>query len=230
MVHFSVILPAGGSGSRFGGNKLIADLAGQPVIVWSINAFLQRADVTQVIIATACKADLIAEIEKLSHSELILSSRKLVWAEGGETRAKTVKNALPHCTSDYVAIHDAARPLVSQELIDQTFAATVAHGAAAPGTPVTLTVKEAQSKLPAQIVRTIPRQNLFAMQTPQCMKIADLKAGIENCPIPLEQVTDDLQLLELIQKPAYIVTGEDRNLKITTPIDLRIAHEWLQSD
>jgi len=120
--------------------------------------------------------------------------------------------------------------LVSQALIDRTFAASIAHGAAVPALPVSLTIKQAAGPLPAKVVRTIPRHDLWAMQTPQTMRRADLQAAFESCPLRLSEITDDAQLLELAGKEVWLVMGEERNLKITTPADRRIAEMHLAED
>ena len=123
---------------------------------------------------------------------------------------------------EWVAVHDAARPLVSQELINRTLAAAIEHGAAVPALPVTLTIKQ-PPPLPARVVRTVPRHDLWAMQTPQVMRRRALLDAFDRCPLPLEQVTDDVQLLELIGTEVWLVAGDERNLKITTPTDLIVA-------
>src|SRR5207244_1382072 len=127
-----------------------------------------------------------------------------------------------------VAVHDAARPLVDQELIDRTLAAAVEHGAAGPALPVSLTIKEAAGPLPAAVQRTIPRLHLWAMQTPQIMRRNDLIDAFEKCPLPLDQITDDLHLLELAGIQPWLVTGDERNLKITTAADLQLAEMYLR--
>jgi 2-C-methyl-D-erythritol 4-phosphate cytidylyltransferase len=128
---------------------------------------------------------------------------------------------------EWVAVHDAARPLVSQALIDRTFAAARDRGAAVPALPVTLTVKQAHGPLPARVEQTIPRHTLWAMQTPQVMRREDLLAAYQSCPLPLGDVTDDAQLLELADRDVWLVEGEERNLKVTTATDLRLAEMWL---
>lgn len=219
MHQFSVIIPAAGVSARFGANKLTADLVGVPVIVRAVHAFLDREDVAEIVLATRDRSTL----EALFPNRL----SKLRWTDGGRTRAQTVQIAAKSSTSEWLAVHDAARPLVSQVLIDRVFAAAIQTGAAAPAMPVSLTIKEAAGPLPAPIRRTVPRDRLWAMQTPQTMRRDDLLRAYAICPIPLEQVTDDVQLLELIGLPVTLVAGEESNLKITTPIDLKIAAMWL---
>src|SRR5438874_1748671 len=124
---------------------------------------------------------------------------------------------------EWIAVHDAARPLVSPGLIDRTLAAAVEHGAAVPALPVHLTIKQATGPLPARVQRTLPRQTLWAMQTPQFMRRAALLDAFEKCPLPLDQVTDDVQLIELAGGEVWLVEGDERNLKITTSADLHLA-------
>jgi 2-C-methyl-D-erythritol 4-phosphate cytidylyltransferase len=92
---------------------------------------------------------------------------------------------------------------------------------------VALTIKEAVGPLPARVGRTVPRERLWAMQTPQVAGRAALLRAFENCPIPLAQVTDDVQLIELAGGEVWLVPGEERNLKITTRMDLRVAEMLL---
>ena len=230
MACFSVILPAAGSSSRFGRNKLIEPLNGKPVLLHSLRAFTRRADVSQIIVATQSYSA-IHEAIVASASSIFVDPR-LNFCPGGECRAESVLRAVREMPSDveWIAVHDAARPLVSQELIDDTFAAAQAHGAAVPALPVNLTIKQCPGPLPAKVVRTVPRQELWAMQTPQIMRRADLLAAYEKCPMPLDQITDDVQLLELIGKEVWLVPGDDRNLKITTPLDLKIAELLMRGD
>lgn len=219
MPQLAVILPAAGSSTRYGGprNKLHEELRGQTVLSRSIAAFAARDDVAAIIIPT--------------RGELAVDEPKVRVCAGGETRAHSVLSALRNVPAgiEWVAVHDAARPLVSQALIDRTLAAAVEHGAAVPAMPVHLTIKQATGPLPARVERTIPRQTLWAMQTPQVMRRAALLEAFERCPIPLGQVTDDVQLIELAGGEVWLVEGEEWNLKITTRADLQIAEMFLDA-
>ena len=151
--------------------------------------------------------------------------KKITICNGGDCRAGSVRAGIQASSPDieWIAVHDAARPLISSDVIDRTFSAAVNHGAAAAAMPVHLTIKQATGPLPARVDHTVPRQNLWAMQTPQIARRADFLKCFAGCPIPLADVTDDMQLLELCGLPVWLVEGEERNLKITTPIDLQIA-------
>ena len=191
------------------------------MIARTVEAFLLRADVAQVVIPTGVEAEIRA---------ILPDDARILFCEGGETRAHSVWSALRQVDPgvEWVAVHDGARPLVSQAVIDRTLSAAVTHGAAVPALPVTLTIKRAVGPLPAKVDHTVPRQALWAMQTPQIARTDALLRAFEACPIPLGKVTDDVQLIELAGGEVWLVQGEERNLKITTRMDLRIAEIWLR--
>lgn len=223
MIPFAVILPAAGKSVRFGGSrgKLLEPLCGEPVVRHSVRAFLARRDVAAVVLATGDN-DVPLLTEALGPAA---GDPRIRFCRGGESRAHSVRNALLCVPNgiDWVAVHDAARPLVTQAVIDRAFSAALERGAAVPAMPVSLTIKQAAGPLPARAERTVPRQTLWAMQTPQVMRRADLLAAYESCPLPLDQATDDAQLLELRGQPVWLVEGDEHNLKITTRVDLQIA-------
>ena len=218
MPDFAVILPAAGTSARFADqkDKLLEPLGERAVIVHSLQAFLQRRDVAQMVIPTR-RPDVLADV--------IPRDERIKVCGGGASRAESVRSGLSRVPEsiEWVAVHDAARPLVTQELIDRVLAAAVERGAAVPALPVTLTIKEATGPLPARVRHTVPRHELWTMQTPQIMRRVDLVDAFQRAPIPLPQVTDDVQLLELIGREVWLIPGDERNVKITTPIDLVIA-------
>ncbi len=235
MPPFAVILPGAGSSTRFSssgetaGNKLLQPLRGMPVVGHSLLAFLNRKDVAAVVLAASGEVydRLPAELRQSAESD-----PRFHVCGGGSCRAETVRLALAKVPAsvEWVAVHDAARPLVSQELIDRVLAAAVEHGAAAPAVPSVATLKEAVGPLPAPVERTLPRGTVWATQTPQIARRADLLHAYTRCPIGLEQITDDAQLLEAAGLGVWLVEGEGRNLKVTMPLDLRVAEAYLQGD
>ena len=230
MADVAAILPAAGRSMRFGGgrDKLFEPLGGRPVIAHSVAALLAQSEVGLVVLATNQR-------ERIEPALVDTTGRldpRITFCPGGASRAESVLAALRLVpgTFNCVAVHDAARPLVSRELIQRTIAAARQYGAAVPALPIALTVKQAQGPLPARVERTIPRHAIWAMQTPQVMRRADLLAAYEACPLPLGEVTDDAQLLELAGREVWLVEGEERNLKVTTAADLRLAELWLAGD
>lgn len=251
MPRFAVIIPAAGSSTRFGGSrsKLVEELAGLPVITRAVLPFVQRGDTHEILIAVPHDPFTNAAVARGQRprgpGELVPHGRaNEIWealsrdpavknrlggqvslVPGGASRAESVRAALKLVPAEieWVAIHDAARPLVSQELIDRTLEAALEHGAAAPAIPVQLTIKQAAGPLPAQVQQTVSRTQLWTMQTPQIMRREALLRAFEANVFPLDQITDDLQLLELTGESAWLVAGDEANLKITTPFDLQLA-------
>ncbi len=218
MERFAVIIPAAGTSTRFGAgrNKLLESLAGETVLGRTIRAF-DRPDVAGIFVATGIRD--------------FAFQRHVVLCPGGACRAASVLSALEAVPNDieWVAVHDAARPLVSAGLIDRTFEAAIQYGTAIPAMPVALTVKQAGGPLPAKVQRTLPRHTLWTMQTPQAMRRSDLLDAFRQCAVPLEQITDDAQLLELSGRDVWLIDGEERNLKITTSQDTLVAEALLRS-
>lgn len=218
-----VIITAGGSSTRFGADKLAAPLAGMTVLERSLAAFtsFECHEVRLGRIVVAVPLGAATSIAGCAGANPIVRCH----AVGGASRAMTVLNALRHVEEDcdWIAVHDGARPLASPELIQRVMAAALEHGAAAPAVPVTSTIKQGGPSLPTLAARTLPRSTLWSMQTPQIMRRADLLDAFARCPIALDQVTDDAQLLELVGRPVILVAGDERNLKITTPLDLTLA-------
>lgn len=218
--QLGVIVTAGGASSRFGTNKLTARLAGMAVLERTVRAYQGVA--AHVVVALPPTAGSDPDVTSIVQTFRADASVGFVFA-GGHTRAHTVRNALDSLSTEWVGVHDGARPLVSRGLIDRVVAAAFDTGAAAPAMPVALTIKRAGTTLPTLVKETVPRSNLWAMQTPQVMRRADLLDAYARCPVALKEVTDDVQLLELVGKPVLLVEGEEQNLKITTPTDLHLA-------
>lgn len=237
------VIPAAGRSQRYldaaglsraasgGGGKLAEVIHGRTVLAWSVLAFLRRTDVSEVVIPTSD-----SELARALLGELAGDSRLQLTA-GGESRAASVLAGLraartPVTEASWVAVHDAARPAVSDGLISTVWAAARSAGregpgAAGPALPVNLTIRRAEGPLPARAGPTLPRAGLFAMQTPQIARRQTLLAALSGCPLPLEQVTDDLQALELIGAGAVLVAGEAHNVKVTVPEDLAfLTQHW----
>jgi 2-C-methyl-D-erythritol 4-phosphate cytidylyltransferase len=232
----------------------VQNLGGVPVIARAVLPFVQRSDTHQILIAVpndpyATAPPASQHLSRLDDPvptgqanqiwdalsrEPSVKNRlggQIALVPGGPTRAESVWAALRRVPADveWVAIHDAARPLLAQELIDRALAAAVEHGAAAPAIAVPWTIKQASGPLPAKVERTVPREALWALQTPQIVRRETLLRVFEECVYPMQHVTDDLQLLELAGEATWLVPGDERNIKITTPQDLLVAELLLRS-
>lgn len=218
-----MIIPAAGRSERFGAEKLAITVAGRSLLEHSIRAFINRRDVACVLVALrdlASPPPITQELER---------DPRLTFYQGGEHRASTVQIGVAtlakvHGSAAFVAIHDAARPAVTQELIDRVFDAARRYGAAVPGMPPIDTIKHARGSV---VLRTLPRTELVAVQTPQAMRRDWVEQGFANCRIPPEQITDDAQVLELAGRQVRVVEGDERNLKVTVPADLARINTFL---
>lgn len=227
MSRFAVIMPAAGRSSRFGDHrqkKVYAELDGRAVWLRAAEAFVHREDVGQIILAIAPEDRELFE-DRYQANVAFLGIRVI---EGGAERHDTVARALavvdPAC--DFVAVHDAARPLVTSALIDAVFAAAREHGAALPGLPVTDTLKRVGPDGLAG--ETVSRAGLAAVQTPQAFRRELLERAHARRSTLEAEITDDAQLVEALGHPCRIVEGSRFNLKITTPEDLRLASALLR--
>lgn len=225
MSKFAVILPAAGKSSRFSQNrkKVFVELKGRPVWVRTAEQFVNRADVVQTILVVS--PDDLEWFKDKFRPNLAFMDIEVV--TGGAERGDSVRNGLARVRADvdFVAVHDAARPLIVKDWIDQVFKAAEQHDAAILATPVTSTLKRVDAS--QTIEETVSRTNLWAAQTPQVFRrqlLLDAYARQGNL-----QPTDEAQLVEQIGRTVKIVTGSPLNIKITTQEDFRVAEHLLDA-
>lgn len=217
-----VVIVAAGSASRMGGiDKVMAPLAGEPMIVRTVRAFQDCDAVKKIVVVT--REDLILPITRLCSG---MSKVKAV-VGGGSSRQESVHLGLNALSGEVqlVAVHDGARPLVSWQLIDRVIRAANTYGAAAPAIPVKDTIKVVKGGV---VEQTPDRSNLFAVQTPQVFDFDLLRGALKKVEQEQLQVTDDCSAVEQMGMRVKIVEGDERNLKVTTPIDLKIAQMLLE--
>ncbi len=227
--HFAVILPAAGSGTRFGqtggaGDKLLTDIGGRSVLQRSVGAFARRPDVEVIMIVTA--RDRFESYR--DHLKGIAEGERLLMVEGGRERWESVVFGLRALAgrkqvARFVAVHDAARPLVMDEVIEEAFQAAMAIGGALPcvAEPATLKRRNAEGG----VSETVDRKGLYQAQTPQCFELAKLLAGYEKLIFSgqMGDLTDDAQVFERMGLPVTITQGSPTNIKITTGGDIAFA-------
>jgi 2-C-methyl-D-erythritol 4-phosphate cytidylyltransferase len=222
MSRFSVIIPAAGKSARFGDpkqKKIYSELEGRAVWLHAVEPFVNREDVTQIIMAIAAEDREL--FERRYRASVAFMNIQIV--DGGAERHDTVARALEHvdASCEYIAIHDAARPCLSCELIDAVFAAACAHGAALPAIPIVDTIKRVgPDRLTTE---THPREGLYCAQTPQAFRKSVLiRAYAERFRLGAK-ATDDCQLVEATGHSCVVVDGSPFNIKITTQEDLKLA-------
>lgn len=220
MSRFAVILPAAGRSTRFNvkqRKKPFIELKGRAVWLRAAELFVNRDDVSQTIVAVSPE-DLDWFREKFRPNLAFLNVEIV---EGGAERADTVQRALSRVKADvdFVAVHDAARPVLSKLWVDQIFAAAEEHDAVIPAVPVSATLKRVDSG--RLIAETVPRDNLWQAQTPQVFRrqlLLDAFAKRGDF-----QPTDEAQLVERLGVPVAVVEGWPMNIKITTFADFKMA-------
>jgi 2-C-methyl-D-erythritol 4-phosphate cytidylyltransferase len=215
----TAILVSAGSSQRMGFDKLFATIAGEPVIAHAIRAFDQAASVSEIIVVV--REDRQDEIQKISHDTGFRKLRAIV--PGGERRQDSVRAGLDtiHPETKYVAVHDAARPLITPEQIERAFERCCVHRAAALAQPVNDTLKRADADL--LVVDSVDRHRLYAMQTPQIFERKLIEDAYRVVYAQNLSVTDEVSAVERLDQKIALVLNDEFNFKITYPRDLAVA-------
>lgn len=220
--YCGAVIVAAGSASRMGGiDKIMAPLGGEPVIVRTVRQFQECDAIREIVVVT--RSDLIVPIMDLCHD---FDKVKAV-VVGGDDRAASVNMGLNTLSSKcrLVAVQDGARPFADWQLIDRVVRAADAYGAAAPAIPVKDTVKVVQGGI---VKETPERSTLKAVQTPQVFDFDMLRAALKQARLDKLAITDDCSAVEHMGMSVKIVEGDEKNIKITTPMDLKIAELLLE--
>ncbi len=227
MPRFAVILPAAGKSSRFRDRekKPFVNLDGRAVWLRCAELFVTRDDVCQCVIVVAPEDQ--ETFRRRYQANMAFMNVQI--ADGGKERFDSVANALAKLKdeADFVAIHDAARPCVTAEMIDSVFTSAVKTGAAMLAVPVTDTIKRADDK--GRVTETVSRLGLWLAQTPQVFRRDWLIEAYSKRAQLGRDITDDAQLIEAIGHPVYLVQGSTTNVKITTREDLTLAEAVLKA-
>ncbi|HEX6601175.1 MAG TPA: 2-C-methyl-D-erythritol 4-phosphate cytidylyltransferase [Solirubrobacterales bacterium] len=228
----TAVIAAAGSGERLGagGPKAFVPVAGRPMLEWSLDAFRACDSVRSIVVAAP------------PGHEAEVTGDDLAVVAGGATRAQSVANALEAVESEFVAIHDAARPLLTPELVEALAAAIDADPEAAgviAAAPVTDTIKRVpessrqfasyeNGNYRLAIERTEDRSRLWAAQTPQVFRADALREALASAERP-QEATDEAMLVEQAGGTVLLHPVEGQNLKVTTPLDLEVAELLLRS-
>lgn len=222
MSSIAVVIPAGGAGQRMGGvAKPLLELAGRSLLQRSVQPFLDRTDVHWIVIALP--SELAA-----APPHWLMSDRRIDIVAGGAERGDSVRNALAAVPieADIVLVHDAARPLISAEVIERCIAAAADGLSAIAAIPVTDTVKEVDEG--GRVTATPDRRTLWSAQTPQAFPAEVLRNAHARAAADRVSTTDDAALVARYGGTVIVVEGAPENLKITTPADLVVAAALLE--
>ena len=216
--YCAAVVVAAGSASRMKGiDKIMTTLGGIPVLARTLQALEQCGRIDEIVVVT--RTDLCAPVNILCREFGIQKVTAVV--SGGATRAESVRCGLCAVSgrAELAAIHDGARPFISQELLERVLIAGAQTGAAAPAVPV---------KENGIIQETVDRSTLFAVQTPQVFQADFISAALYDCIQKGVALTDDCSAAEHLGKQVTLVEGEDANIKLTTPTDLAIGEALLR--
>ena len=214
----AVIVAAGNASRMQGVDKIMAEIGDKPVIAHTLAAFEACGLVREVIVVT--RSDLIVPIGDVCKTYGFSKVTKVV--TGGEDRSHSVLIGLGEVSRDvdYIAIHDGARPFVSQQVLEDTITTAFRTSAAAPAIPVNDTIKTAEQGL---VTGTPDRSKLFAVQTPQVFDADLIRGALHHCVEQKLPLTDDCSAVERIGKVVTLTQGDRRNIKITTQFDLVVG-------
>ena len=220
--YCGAVIVAAGNASRMGGiDKVMATLGGEPMILRTVRTFQNCDAIKEIVIVT--RPDLILPIKDLCSG----CDKVTAVVAGGKDRPASVKAGLSALSKKVklAAIQDGARPLVTWEVIDRTVRAAHTYHAAAPGVPVKDTVKVVKGGV---VIVTPDRSTLRAIQTPQVFDIDLLRGALKKAEEENAPITDDCSAVENMGMSVKIVEGDERNIKVTTPMDLKIAELLLE--
>jgi 2-C-methyl-D-erythritol 4-phosphate cytidylyltransferase len=222
----TAIVLAAGQSTRMGGgpNKQFIELLGKPLVYYSLAAFEQCRLVDAIVVVR--RPDYARQAEQIVHEAGF--QKVVAFTDGGIERQNSVWNGLEKCdpATDIVAVHDGARPLVTPALIESTVASAQAHGTGISASKVVDTIKEANAD--KTVVRTVDRTRLWAVQTPQTVRLPLLREAYSKVFEKQAVVTDEAAAVESLGQKVYLVETPFLNLKITTPADLAVAEALLR--
>jgi 2-C-methyl-D-erythritol 4-phosphate cytidylyltransferase len=215
----TAILVAAGDSRRMGFDKLFAAIAGRPVISHTIHAFERAGCVDEITVVA--REDRHAEIKTIVRDENFKKVRSII--PGGKHRQDSVRAGLDQLEAGarYVAIHDAARPLITAEQIERVFEQCRIHTAASLAEPVSDTLKYANSEF--FVTAPVDRHQLYAMQTPQVFERRLIEDAYRAVYTENVSVTDEVSAVERLGRKVILVPNKDLNFKITYPRDLALA-------
>ena len=222
--YCGAVIVAAGTASRMGGiDKVMALLDGEPMIVRTVRTFQNSVAVKEIVIVT--REDLIPKITSMCGK----FDKVRAVVVGGKDRAESVRNGLRMLSGKVklAAVQDGARPLITEAVIDRTIRAAHTYGAAAPAIAVKDTIKIVEGGI---VSATPDRATLKAIQTPQVFDIDLLKGALKKAEQDGAAITDDCSAVELMGFKVRIVEGDECNIKVTTPMDLKIAQMLLEEE
>ncbi|MCL2392399.1 MAG: 2-C-methyl-D-erythritol 4-phosphate cytidylyltransferase [Oscillospiraceae bacterium] len=219
----AAVIAAAGSSERMGGiDKLFVEIGGVPVLVHTLSAFSQCDYIDEIVVVV--RKDMVETVAAMCDAHQIDKVTKVM--AGGTSRLESVINGVFAVSwkTELIAIHDGARPCIDQKTIEKTILKATKRHAAAPGIPVSSTLKKIKRDV---VLETIDRQDLVEIQTPQTFNADLIKGALTKAMKDSPDITDDCMAVELLNIPIYITQGSRNNIKLTTAEDIDIAKALL---
>jgi 2-C-methyl-D-erythritol 4-phosphate cytidylyltransferase len=235
-----VIIPAAGLGTRMtpvqakkaAPSKQFTELGGTPILIHTLRKFAAATEVSEVYVALR-NNEMAGFRARLKQEGKEILFKKVELVEGGEHRQHSVANAIAAVSAapdDIILVHDAVRPFVTLEIIQEVIQAAKKHGAAIAGVPAVDTVKQVERTADGAVVSaTVPRERVVMAQTPQGFRYDVLKNAFDEATADGFTGTDEASLVERSGHEVAVVMGSPRNIKITTPADMELAEFYLRS-
>jgi len=234
-----VIIPAAGLGTRMttarrgkkAPSKQFTELAGTPILLHTLRKFAASPEVSEILVALR-KDEINSFRTRLEKEGKDILQKNIQLVEGGEHRQQSVANALAAvkaAVDDIILVHDAVRPFVTTEIIQEVVQGVKKHGAAIAGLPAVDTIKQVERTADAAIIKaTVPREKIVMAQTPQGFRYDVIKKAFDQATADGFIGTDEASLVEHSGHEVAVVMGSTRNIKITTPADLELAEFFLK--
>lgn len=224
-MKYEVVIPAAGQGKRMnaGKNKQFIELNGIPVIVHTLKVFENDSNCMGILlVVNPSEKEMFTEMaDRFSISKI----RAMI--SGGNERQHSVYNGLKAASSEIVLVHDGARPFVNKKMITELVSAAFHDGAATVAVPVKDTIKRVLNN---EVIETVERSSLWAVQTPQAFRLFDILAAHKEAEQSHFLGTDDASLIERSGSKVRVIEGDYTNIKLTTPDDLLLAIAILESE
>ena len=217
--YCTAVVPAAGTSTRMAGtDKMLLELGDRPVLVRTLEALEQCGLIQEIVVVT--REDLVVPVSRLCHDCRLEKVTQVV--VGGDSRTASVLSGVraANTEAELIAVHDGARPFVTQEVLTNVIQKAAQVGAAAPAVPVTDTIKRA---LGGVVEETLDRETLFAVQTPQVFQAQLFRAALEKAVEEKLILTDDCAAVERLGMKVTLIQGDRTNLKLTTPADIDLG-------
>ncbi|TNE68618.1 2-C-methyl-D-erythritol 4-phosphate cytidylyltransferase [bacterium] len=234
MIKVALIIPAGGVGARMKTSvpKTLMQLAGKPIIYWTIRRFCQVDEIFQIIIPS--HESIKNQIQSIATDAIADSGRtdiKFQVIDGGKERLHSINNAIPFVLNDVelVAVHDAVRPFVSKSVIESCIIKAQESDAVIPALPLRETIKEVNREM-LEVISTPDRSKFWSVQTPQIFRKSLFVNAYEYAVSTSFFGTDDASVVEYFGKNVSVCEGNNQNIKITYPIDFEMAKLLIEKE